>query len=132
MAHCFNLFLRCVHILYSVAVKKHGGNDFIGFRPWLDEKDPSKRGDYKWITYKTVYDNYIMPWGNGLQALGLPEKTNIGIFSMNRPEWYCIHMGNLSQTFRTVALYATLGPNAVAYITSHAECEVKLYYLHVF
>merc|ERR1712087_821644 len=49
---------------------------------------------------------------------------NIGLFAMNRPEWYICHMGNLSQSYRSTALYDTLGPDAVQYIVKHAEVPV--------
>ena len=106
------------------ASTKYGNKDFVGHRPYLDEKDTTKRGDYKWIKYKAFYDNYVIPWGLALKSLSLECQTNICIFSQNRPEWYGCHMGNLSQSYVTVALYDTLGPKGVAYTISHAETQL--------
>jgi long-chain acyl-CoA synthetase len=112
--------------LFTIAVKKYGDKDFAGYRPWTDKNDASKRGEYEWMTYKTFYEDYVLPWGNGLQKLGVKAKTNVGLYSQNRPEWYATHIGNLSQSFRSAALYDTLGPTAVSFIVAHAECQVVL------
>ena len=71
------------------------------------------------MSYKTFYDDFVIPWGEGLRTLDIEDKSNICIFSQNRPEWYAVHMGNLSQSFRTCALYDTLGPKGVAFIISY-------------
>ena len=73
------------------------------------------------------FGDYAINYGAGLRVLGIADDSNIGIFSTNRPEWYVAHMGNLSQTLRTTALYDTLGPEAVAFIIKHAEVPVKCY-----
>ena len=75
------------------------------------------------------FGDYAVNFGCGLRVLGIPDNSNIGIFSINRPEWYVTHIGNLSQTFRSTALYDTLGPDAVSYIVKHAEVPVK-YFMH--
>eukprot|EP00484_Ammonia_sp_Unknown_P029857 CAMPEP_0197049500 /NCGR_PEP_ID=MMETSP1384-20130603/24626_1 /TAXON_ID=29189 /ORGANISM="Ammonia sp." /LENGTH=734 /DNA_ID=CAMNT_0042481783 /DNA_START=61 /DNA_END=2265 /DNA_ORIENTATION=- len=107
--------------LFSVSYTKHAKNDYAGFRPWTDaDNDASKRGDYQWMSYQDFGD-YAVSFGCGLRALEIPDKSNIGIFSINRPEWYVAHMGNLSQSYRSTALYDTLGHDAVAYIVNHAE-----------
>eukprot|EP01084_Bolivina_argentea_P111036 198218_1 len=110
--------------LFNTSYTKHGDKDYTGFRPWTDaDNDIKKRGPYTWIKYKDFGD-YAIHYGCGLRALGIADQSNIGIFSLNRPEWYISHMGNLSQTFRTTALYDTLGPDAVSYIVHHAEVPV--------
>ena len=57
----------------------------------------------------------------GLRSLGLAEKSNIGIFAINRSEWVICHLSNWNSSYRTVALYDTLGAQAVQYIVWHAE-----------
>ena len=52
---------------------------------------------------------------------GVNDQANIGIFSINRSEWMVAHLANWSQSYRTVALYDTLGAQAVQYIVWHAE-----------
>ena len=53
--------------------------------------------------------------------MGLGDNANIGIFSINRSEWMISHLANWCQNYRTVALYDTLGAQAVQYIVYHAE-----------
>eukprot|EP01084_Bolivina_argentea_P266627 452271_1 len=107
--------------LFNVSYKNRAQSPYTGYRPWTDaDKDPKKRGAYAWMTYQEFGD-YAVSFGCGLRALGIEDKSNIGLFALNRPEWYIAHMGNLSQSYRTTALYDTLGPDAVSYIVHHAE-----------
>jgi len=108
--------------LFAVSYKKNAKNDYTGFRPFTDaDNDPNKRGDYQWMTYQDFGD-YAINYGAGLRVLGIEDDSNIGLFAINRPEWFVAHMGNLSQSLRSTALYDTLGPDAVAYIVQHSEC----------
>ena len=110
--------------LFNVSYKTRSNLNYTGYRPWIDaNKDPKKRGNYAWMTYKEFGD-YAIAFGVGLRVLGITDKSNIGLFSINRPEWYIAHMGNLSQSYRSTALYDTLGPDAVSYIMHHAEVPV--------
>jgi len=110
--------------LFEYSYNKNAERDFAGFRPWTDAaNDPKKRGAYQWLKYKAFGDDAIA-YGCGLRALGVADKSNIGLFAANRPEWYMAHLGNLSQSYRTTALYDTLGPDAVQYIVKHAEVPV--------
>ena len=78
------------------------------------------------MTYET-FGEMCVSFGCGLRKLGVADDSNIGLFAMNRPEWYLCHMGNLSQSYRSTALYDTLGPDAVSYIVGHAEVPVTNY-----
>jgi len=110
--------------LFAVSYAKNKDCDFSGFRPWTDAAtDPTKRGAYEWVKYGAFGDDAVA-YGCGLRALGVVDKSNIGLFAGNRPEWYVAHLGNLSQSYRSTALYDTLGPDAVQYIVKHAEVPV--------
>jgi len=110
--------------LFTTSYINKPKNDHTGYRPYVDaDNDPSKRGDYQWMTYQETGD-IAVAFGCGLRALEIPDQSNIGLFAMNRPEWYQAHLGNLSQSYRTTALYDTLGPDAVSYIVKHAEVPV--------
>jgi len=110
--------------LFTTSYTKHKDEDYVGFRPWTDaDNDPSKRDGYQWLKYGEVGDIAIA-FGCGLRALEVADQSNIGLFAVNRPEWYQAHLGNLSQSYRTTALYDTLGPDAVSYIVKHAEVPV--------
>ena len=45
----------------------------------------------------------------------------MGVCSTNRPEWTLTSLGCASQALVPVALYDTLGSDALAYILKHAE-----------
>jgi len=108
----------------KVSINKFKDQQCFGYRPFTDpENNPTKRGAYKFDTYGAV-GKQIFAAGNGLRALGFAKDSNIGIFSMNRSEWMIAHLANWSQSYRTVALYDTLGAQAVQYIVWHAELSV--------
>jgi len=114
--------------IFYVSYKLKPKNNFIGYRKYLEpEKDLSKRDKYSWINYEE-FGSEILSFGNSLKYLkGLKhEHENIGIFCSNRPEWILCHLGNLSQNYRTVALYDTLGAQAVEYIITHSQLPVIL------
>eukprot|EP01084_Bolivina_argentea_P241919 405981_1 len=105
----------------KAAMEQYPSRRCFGYRPFTEpEKDISQRGTYKFDTYETIHKQ-VLAVGNGIASLGLGAQSNIGIFSINRPEWMVSHLGNWSQSYRSVALYDTLGPAAVQYIIWHAE-----------
>jgi long-chain acyl-CoA synthetase len=80
---------------------------------------------YKFVTYGEV-EKEAIDFGAGLASLGAKPKDSIAIWSINRPEWVIAFLGFHSQSYQTVSLYATLGPDAVKYICEHAECEIVI------
>ena len=121
--------------LISRAMKTHGKRPFIGFRKFEEGKEAGKLSrakKYDWLTYDD-FNEYVMAWGNGLRGLdGIEDKCAVGIYSSNRPEWYATHCANISQSYRTVALYDTLGPDSVSFITRHAELPVMSCTIYIF
>nr|AOE43313.1 fcsA [Rostrostelium ellipticum] len=109
--------------LYDVYQRhKDSDSQFLGIRVLNPD---NKRGPYGWVTYKEagVRANHI---GSGLVKLGINKGDRVGIFSINRPEWVLSDMGMMNHGFVSVALYATLGPNAIEYIINHAEIKLVL------
>nr|AOE43317.1 fcsA [Coremiostelium polycephalum] len=110
---------------YVILIKKTKNKDsdkpFLGIREL--KSDGKTRGDYQWISYKNACEraNHI---GSALVHLGSVRGDRIGIFSINRPEWVLADMGCTNHSFVPVALYATLGPNAIDYVINHAEIKV--------
>ncbi|GAM21276.1 hypothetical protein SAMD00019534_044510 [Acytostelium subglobosum LB1] len=104
--------------------QRHKDSDrpMLGIRPLQADK---KRGPYGWITYKdaNARANNI---GSGIMHLGLQKGDRIGIFSINRPEWVLSDMAGTNHGLVPVALYATLGPNAIEYIINHSEIRLVL------
>eukprot|EP01084_Bolivina_argentea_P225750 381406_1 len=116
--------LDTVWKLFNISYTKHANDEYSGFRPWTDaDNDINRRGSYTWMRYKDFGD-YAIDFGCALRTLGITDQSNIGIFSVNRPEWYVAHMGNLSQSYSTVPLYNNLDPDAVSYIVHHAQVPV--------
>jgi len=81
------------------------------------------RGEYKWESYDAVH-RIATAFGSGLVELGCGAKDNVGIWAINRAEWVISALALYSQSMRTVALYSTLGANAVEFIIDHAELSV--------
>jgi len=90
----------------------------------IEDKMPV-RGDYVWETYAEIAE-CATAVGTGLAALGYAAHTNVGLFSSNRTEWMKTALGVYGQNMRVVALYASLGENAVEYIVNHADVPVVL------
>lgn len=80
-------------------------------------------GDFKWMNYQQASQEAVQI-GAALRKLGLKRGESVGICSANRPEWSLTALGIYSQGFVTVALYDTLGADAVEYILNHAETRV--------
>jgi len=91
----------------------------LGHREVLAE---NKWGDFKFLTYAEAF-GIGKNLGAGLTTLGLEAKSNVGIFAPNRVEWVVAQIGCYSQSMAVVSLYATLGNDAVEYITNHAELQ---------
>eukprot|EP00474_Spongospora_subterranea_P008619 CRZ09077.1 hypothetical protein [Spongospora subterranea] len=100
----------------SQAAKRFPSKECFGTRVF----DDISNGAYKWQTFSQVHDQAVAV-GSGLVARGLSAEMNIGIFAPNRAEWMISAYGAYSQRMRVVALYATLGPQAVEFIVNHAE-----------
>lgn len=60
----------------------------------------------------------------GLLSIGQKKGSNVGIYAPNRAEWCTTAVALFCSGMRAVALYDTLGADAVAHIFEHAELEV--------
>jgi hypothetical protein len=69
---------------FTRACFKYGPYQYLGYR----EKDENGvAGPYQWLTYAQVKER-VDNFASGLvNKLNLPEKTNVGIYSINRVEW---------------------------------------------
>lgn len=75
---------------------------------------------YLWLSYREVHAA-LTHFSSGLRHLGVNPGDRVGIYSKNRVEWQIAAEGCNSQSFVTVALYDTLGPESSVYIVNHAE-----------
>mmetsp|Transcript_8854 Transcript_8854/g.9824 ORF Transcript_8854/g.9824 Transcript_8854/m.9824 type:complete len:647 (+) Transcript_8854:3-1943(+) len=103
------------------ARKQFANRPMLGTRT----KTPNGFGGYKWLTYAEADDKSIS-FAAGLRKLGLETRGRLGIFSQNNAQWVMAVIACVSQNFTFVPLYATLGPDAVEYISKHAEVTIAL------
>ncbi|KAI8077880.1 uncharacterized protein BX664DRAFT_287488 [Halteromyces radiatus] len=119
-----------VHTMYDIF--QHGYK-ISKDRPCLGHRSVNasgKHGPYVWETYRQV-NHRIINFGSGLMnlinhTLNDPRTKSIplGIWSVNRPEWFITDMACAAYSMFTVALYDTLGPDAVEYVVNHSELEI--------
>lgn len=101
---------------FARSVAKHSDD------PYLGERNFEKDGVYEFITYSQT-NEIIKEVMGGMTALGDAKGDNVGIFSINRSEWSIAALSCYGLGCRAVALYATLGLDAVEYIIEHAEVK---------
>ena len=98
------------------------------------EEKVSTFGEYKWKTYKEVYDD-VLALANSIVSQELSttieegeEKHNlIGIFGKNSREWVTTDLACAMSNRASVTLYDTLGPEASVYIIN--QCELKTIFM---
>ncbi|CAD7699780.1 unnamed protein product, partial [Ostreobium quekettii] len=91
--------------------------------PYLGTREKLAKGGYggyKWMTYAEAGEARTAI-GSGLCALGLGPQSTVGIYSTNCKEWVLLDSAAHAYSMVPVPLYDTLGPDAVKYISTHAE-----------
>ncbi|CAH1406435.1 unnamed protein product [Nezara viridula] len=80
---------------------------------------------YSWLNYNEALLR-ARNFGSGLVALGLApgQKTFVGLYSTNCPEWILTEQAAYCYSMVIVPLYDTLGPEATSFIISQAEITV--------
>ncbi|KAI8600989.1 hypothetical protein EDD21DRAFT_375648 [Dissophora ornata] len=120
--------IRTLYDLFRNSVSLYSDLDFLGHRPY----DPVSQsyGSYVWQTYGQV-EKRVNAFGSGIMhlnnvILGNPQlsRWSLGIWSLNRPEWFISEMSCNYFNLVSVALYETLGPDAVEYVINHAETPI--------
>jgi long-chain acyl-CoA synthetase len=113
--------IKTLYDLFENSLSKFGDRSCMGTRTVGADGKP---GNFEFQTYKEIgtrRDNL----GSGLRAnYGLNRGDHVGIFSINRPEWIIAEQAGHAYSFVGIALYATLGPNAIEFIINHAEIGV--------
>ncbi|KAI9022305.1 hypothetical protein CLU79DRAFT_835433 [Phycomyces nitens] len=104
--------------MYSNGSKLGGDRPFLGTRRM--ENGVAK--EYVWQSHPKVMER-IQNFGKGLCALGLERQKVVGIYSINRPEWTMSEQACYRQAFIIVALYDTLGAEAIDYIVNQTDME---------
>lgn len=120
--------MRCMHsdalTLYDAVrrgarVSKNG--PMLGYR----KKLPDGSEPYAWLNYNEVIDRSVQI-AHAFRALGLEagQKTFIGIYAKNRPEWIMVEHATYTFNNVLVPLYETLGAEACIFILNQAEIEL--------
>uniref|UniRef100_F1KXI1 Long-chain-fatty-acid--CoA ligase n=1 Tax=Ascaris suum TaxID=6253 RepID=F1KXI1_ASCSU len=95
----------------------------LGYR----KKQPDGSEPYVWLTYKEVIDRAV-DFAYGLLDVGIPagQKTFIGVYAKNRPEWVIAEQGTYNNNSVLVPLYETLGPDACTFIINQSEMSMVI------
>jgi len=83
---------------------------------------------YEWMTFKEV-KRQVDNFASGMQKLNLvPDVMHdgdkwrfMGIQAKNRKEWSIVHLANMYNKATTIALYDTLGAEAVRFVVNQTE-----------
>ncbi|KAI9486241.1 MAG: hypothetical protein EXX96DRAFT_495983 [Benjaminiella poitrasii] len=78
--------------------------------------------DYEWETHRQVR-THVENFGKGLSSLGLERQNTLGVYSINRREWTMTELACYREAFIIVALYDTLGPEAMEHIINETEMQ---------
>ena len=96
-----------------------GDGNFMGHRPITN----GMAGPYEWMSYNTALKR-VTNIGSALVKRGYSQETNIGLFSINRPEWVLAEHACFKYNYVTVPLYDTLGEEAIDHIMNFCEVPV--------
>ncbi|KAF9352452.1 hypothetical protein BGX26_009738 [Mortierella sp. AD094] len=120
--------IKTLYDVWQNSVNKYADNEFLGHRPF--NTVAQTYGGYTWETYRQV-NQRVNAFGSGLMHLNEVilgnEQLNrwaLGIWSHGRPEWFVSEMSCNCYNLVSVALYDTLGPDAIEYIVNHADIQI--------
>ncbi|KAF9151737.1 hypothetical protein BGX20_005337, partial [Mortierella sp. AD010] len=109
-------------------VNKFADSEFLGHRPF--NTVAQTYGGYTWQTYRQI-NQRVNAFGSGLMHLNevilgndMLNRWALGIWSHGRPEWFISEMSCNCYNLVSVALYDTLGPDAIEYIVNHADIQI--------
>ncbi|KAJ2781166.1 medium-chain fatty acid-CoA ligase faa2 [Coemansia javaensis] len=124
-----------VYELFHYAVAQDPERRLIGRRAF----DPATRtfGEYEWTTSREaaqavaelaagldqVYERHAQA-GGGAAGLPYAHQQGLGLYSINRPEWLLADFAAQRMGRYSVALYDTLGADAVEHVVRHAGLQV--------
>ena len=112
--------------------KGNGEVRMLGYRKRLSKNNFEKK--FSWLTYRYIYDNCIY-FAKGMEFFNLCPLVHsqnsgdfrfLGIHSKNRKEWIIAFLGSHANDRTIVAIYDTLGEQAVEYIFKQTKLETIL------
>ncbi|KAG2500825.1 hypothetical protein HYH03_001587 [Edaphochlamys debaryana] len=109
--------VRTLHDNVEYAAGKFPHMPYLGTRK---RDDKGRLGAYQWMTYAQAAD-VRTAIGSGLLQLGMAPKAAVGVYSVNCRDWVLFDTALHAYAMVSVPLYDTLGPDAVEFISNHAE-----------
>ncbi|KAK3829289.1 MAG: hypothetical protein J3Q66DRAFT_324835 [Benniella sp.] len=120
--------LKTLYDVWQNSVTKYANQDFLGHRPY--NTVAQTYGGYSWETFAQI-NQRVNAFGSGIMHLNEVilgnqqlNRWSLGIWSHGRPEWFISEMSCNCYNLVSVALYDTLGPDAVEYIVNHADIQI--------
>jgi len=110
-----------IYTMFNDGVDKFKALNLQGWRKYGEDGELEMK--YTYATFPEV-KKMVDDIACALSGAGVKEQDNIGIFSKNRPEWFQVMVANSCVGSRTVALYDTLGEEALEHILKQAEISV--------
>jgi len=107
---------KTLYECFKRGVENNGDKPCFGRRLIQD----GKAGAYVWETFNQIQSR-VMALGSFFVKRELPRGGNVGIFSVNRPEWVISEQACNAFGYVTVPLYDTLGPEAIEFIITQTE-----------
>lgn len=114
-------FCTDIYTMFLDGVENFADKDLQGWRKYNDEGELEMK--YTYATFPEVR-KMVDQIACALSKAGVEKNTNVGIFAKNRPEWFQAMVANSCIGARTVALYDTLGEEALEHILKQAEISV--------
>ena len=109
--------VKTLHDLWESTCSRHAESPALGWRRVLPDGTPA---EYRWMTYKQLYDARAAI-SAGFLAMGRQPGEHMGLYSVNNAEWCMLESAMTRVSVVSVPLYDTLGPDAVRFISNHAE-----------
>ena len=121
--HSFDPSVTTAHEVFEQTVQRAGHKRCLGHRPY--DAQTRTYGPYVWESYADIQRRRTN-LGIGLVALheqvGVTgTQHGVGLWCQNRPEWQIVDLACMSQSFFSVSIYDTLGPDTTEYIINHAS-----------
>ncbi|KAI9224371.1 hypothetical protein BC828DRAFT_373620 [Blastocladiella britannica] len=105
--------------LFDVISRRFPTNEYLGYRPIVNDVALP----YVWETYAQVRRR-VENVSGALAHKGFGASANVGIYSINCPEWMVTALACFRRNCVPVPLYDTLGEEAMSHIISQTDMEI--------
>ncbi|CAD5230381.1 unnamed protein product [Bursaphelenchus okinawaensis] len=115
--------VKTLYDVIRVGAEASKNGDMLGHRVIQDDGTQP----YVWLSYKDMIQQSD-DLAHAFRKLEIPpgDKTNIGIYCRNRPEWVVVEHAAYAFSNAVVPLYNTLGLGAATYILNQTEAQIVI------